>query len=267
MITHTGGCSVSDEAQGLAQWLREQGQSEKNIAAHQKGLAMLRAIEPAGMLLPRHVDMALRQEENNGASGQRLANLQKIGDRVVQFSRERGAEYTLAAPPPASAGGLALDVAVPARPSGTMARAPASDTGPKDWRSFKHSSERCGCENSELFLDDGADLLMKLAGGSGMFGFVVFYLVGLLGGLGTLAGLLALSFFVSSITVRYRCMTCRASCAPDDRDDAMALHAARLKYFVLAGIAAAASIALWLWWWQAVKASVPPPPQEIIYYY
>ena len=80
----TQGCWVSDEAQSLAQWLREQGQSEKNIAAHHKGLAMLRAIEPNGTLLPRYIDMALRQEENNGASGQRLANLQKIGNRVVQ---------------------------------------------------------------------------------------------------------------------------------------------------------------------------------------
>ena len=60
-------------------------------------------------------------------------------------------------------------------------------------------------------LDDGADLMMKLAGGSGIFGFVVFYMVGILGGIGTLSGLLAISLFASSVTVRYRCMRCRAS--------------------------------------------------------
>lgn len=256
---------MSDEGVHLAQWLRGQGQSDRNIAAHQKGLAMIREVVDRGTILPRHVDEALRREEAAGASGQRLANLKKIGDRLVEFSRE----HAFAPPldPDPSGGGRALDVEMPAKKAATMAPERAGGAGPRDWRKFKSSTERCACESSELYLDDGADLMLKLAGGSGIFGFVVFYMVGVLGGIGTMAGLLAISLFASSVTVRYRCMTCRASCAPDDRDDAIALHAARLKYFVLAGIAGAISVGMWLWWWKVAQTAAPPPPDMDYYYY
>ena len=92
------------DVEAFASWLGERGVPAEHLPFYRREVAELATVAGEGPILPKHVDQLMRQREAAGASARSLANLQKVGDAVANFQRERGQQPQPAAsplPPPA----------------------------------------------------------------------------------------------------------------------------------------------------------------------
>jgi hypothetical protein len=207
--------------------------------------------------MPKHLDLALRSAEGRGASAQQLANLKRMGEVFIRFTREGSAPAGAAPELPLPD----LGPAPTATPAAATAPVGAAAAAPPVSRPFAPGSApsaipggpsagTCGMCGSGFEVGRG-NLHIGAAGGvSGIGAYLVARFFGLIGALALLAGIGSLGMFVALIGTRVRCSGCGVLPDPGEAPPELARRAwtQRIGFLVGAILLAATSVGLAVFW-------------------
>jgi hypothetical protein len=202
------------DVKGYLGWLSEQGIAEAQLAAYRQGAEKILAATDGGPLLPKHVDVAMKREEAAGASPRVLANLQKIGETLVEYARVAAA----ASPPDPSDPNQAPKVTCgrcqrsqPYLRSGMCMvcggplQAPVAPGGPCY---VSEGQRRCRACNGRFEFYDGLSAGSASGGAATFAGVTGAYMFGMLGAITVASGIAAIGTLVACLSLKFRCTGC-----------------------------------------------------------
>lgn len=181
------------DVEGFVGWLRARGVPEPNLELYRRGAEVIAGHVDAPPLRPRHLEATLRAEERAGASARRLANLNEVGTKLLEFAAQPPAAEAVAA------------VAAP-RPG-------------------------CECPKAQdLFVEgDWGVYGTAAAAVAGASWLGAAPLIGNYGATSITLGVLALGGVVTTTSVTYRCTVCQQKIrGPFDADERKHLWEGRL---------------------------------------